>query len=265
MRSTPSDGTIALVTGASAGIGRAVCRELVARGARVVMVARRRERLSELESELGESAIGVVGDVTADAGLDEAVAVARGSFGRLDVALANAGFGVGREIERLGIDDIRRQLETNVLGVVRTLHATLPDLKASRGVFAVTGSVAGYLATPGSVAYAMSKFAVRALAEGLRAELASSEVDVVLLSPGYVTSEIRQVDRFGRHRPEFRDPIPAWLQMPAGTAARKIVRAIERRRPEAVITAHGRLLVFVARHFPRLSRLVADRLASSEP
>jgi NADP-dependent 3-hydroxy acid dehydrogenase YdfG len=252
--------TVALVTGASAGIGRAVCRELVRRGARVVMVARRRERLSELESELGGSAVGVVGDVTRDDGLDAAVATARSTFGRLDVALANAGFGVGRPVERLEVDDFRRQFDTNVLGVLRTLYATLPDLKSTRGVFAVTGSVAGHLATPGSVAYSMSKFAVRALAEGLRTELAPSRVDVVLLSPGYVASEIRQVDRHGRHRPEFRDPVPEWLQMPADVAARKMVRAIERRRPEAVITVHGRLLVAMARHFPRLARVVAARL-----
>ncbi len=259
---TTSQGSVALVTGASSGIGRAVCRELVARGARVVMVARRSDRLDELEAELGESAVGVVGDVTRDDGLDDAVDRARSRFGRLDMALANAGFGVGRPVERLTVGDFQRQFETNVLGVLRTLYATLPDLRSARGVFAITGSVAGHLSTPGSVAYSMSKFAVRALAEGLRAELAPSGVDVVLLSPGYVTSEIRQVDRHGRYRPDFRDPVPGWLQMPADAAARKMVRAIEQRRPEAVITVHGKLLVAMARHLPRLSRWVAARLAS---
>ncbi len=228
------------------------------------MVARRRDRLAELEAELGEAAVGIAGDVTREGGLDAAVDCAASRFGRLDITLANAGFGVGRTIERLEVDDIRRQLETNVLGVVRTLYATLPALKTSRGVFAITGSVAGYLSAPGSVAYSMSKFAVRALAEGLRAELAPAGVDVVLLSPGYVTSEIRQVDRHGRYRPEFRDPIPDWLQMPAEVAARKMVRAIERRRPEAVITVHGKLLVAMARHSPRLSRFVAARLGATE-
>lgn len=258
-----SQSPVAMVTGASSGIGRAVCRELVARGTRVVMVARRSDRLEELEAELGEAAVGVVGDVTRDDGLTDAVDRARSRFGRLDIALANAGFGVGRPVERLAIDDFRRQFETNVLGVLRTLYATLPDLRSARGVFAITGSVAGHLATPGSVAYSMSKFAVRALAEGLRAELAPTGVDVVLLSPGYVTSEIRKVDRHGRYRAEFRDPVPRWLQMPADVAARKMVRAIERRRPEAVITGHGRLLVAMARHFPRLSRWVAARMASA--
>jgi len=260
---TTSQRSVALVTGASSGIGRAVCRELVARGGRVVMVARREDRLAELEAELGDAAVGVLGDVTRDDGLSDAVDLVRSRFGRLDIALANAGFGVGRPVERLVIDDFRRQFETNVLGVLRTLYATLPDLKATRGVFAITGSVAGHLSTPGSVAYSMSKFAVRALAEGLRAELAPSGVAVVLLSPGYVTSEIRQVDRHGRYRAEFRDPVPGWLQMPADVAARKMVRAIERRRPEAVITGHGKLLVFMARHLPRVSRWIAGRLGSA--
>jgi short-subunit dehydrogenase len=176
----------------------------------------------------------------------------RATLGRLDVVIANAGFGVVGPVERLTLDDYRRQFETNVYGVLRTIHATLEDLKASRGRLVIVGSVAGYVATPGSSPYSMSKFAVRALAEALGHELAPAGVSVTLVSPGYVDSEIRRVDNTGRFQGEAPEPVPAWLLVPTATAARQIVRAIARRRREIVITGHGKLAVFVQRHAPWL-------------
>jgi len=252
-------GKAALVTGASSGIGRAVCLELVRRGARVAALARRTDRLADVARVSGGAAVPVECDVTRAESVRAAVDSVVERFSRLDVVLANAGFGVGRTVERLEVEDFRRQFETNFFGVLHTLYATLPALKASHGVFAVTGSVSGYLAGPGHVAYATSKYALRALAEGLRGELAPAGVAVVLISPGYVVSEISQVDRFGRFRPEYRSSVPDWLRMPADRAAEKIVTAIARRRREAVITTHGRLAVFIARHLPRTTAFLLAR------
>ena len=194
----------------------------------------------------------VPADVTRDGELEAAVARVRESFGGIDVVVANAGFGVVGPVERLQLDDFRRQFETNVFGVLRTIYATLDDLKRSRGKLAILGSVSGHLSTPGGSPYAMSKFAVRALAEALRHELRRTGVAVTLISPGFVESEIRLVDNQGRLRTEGRDIVPGWLRMGADPAARKIVTAIERRRREAVITGHGKALVFLQRHAPAL-------------
>jgi short-subunit dehydrogenase len=98
----------------------------------------------------------------------------------------------------------------------------------------------------------MSKFAVRALADALRHELRAAGVAVTLVSPGFVESEIRLVDNEGRLRTETRDVVPRWLRMDTDRAARKIVSAIEGRRREAVITGHGKALVFLQRHAPGL-------------
>jgi short-subunit dehydrogenase len=168
------------------------------------------------------------------------------------VVVANAGFGVVGPVERLTVEDYRRQFETNVFGVLRTIHATLADLKASRGRLVIIGSVSGYVATPGSSPYAMSKFAVRALAESLGHEVAPAGVAVTLVTPGFVESEIRRVDNAGVLRTESPEPLPAWLVMSAGRAARQIVRAVARRRREIVVTGHGKLGVFVQRHAPWL-------------
>ena len=246
---------VVLITGASSGIGAGLAREFARQGADLVLAARRTERLEALAAEierLGRRALVVRCDVTADGDLDRAVVAARERFGRLDVAVANAGFGVVGPVERLRLDDYRRQFETNVFGVLRTVHATVPELKQTRGRLVILGSVSGWIATPGSSPYAMSKFAVRALAEALGHELAPAGVAVTLVSPGFVDSEIRRVDNEGRLRPELREPVPAWLIMPTDRAARQIVRAVRRRRREAVITGHGRAAVLLQRLTPWL-------------
>ena len=255
-------GRVVLITGASSGIGAALAREVARRGAAVVLFARREERLQEVAAAIGREggrAIAVTGDVTLRGDLDRAVAAAHEAFGRLDVVVANAGFGVGGVLERLSVDDYRRQFETNVFGVLHTIYATLPDLKATRGTLAIVGSVVGHVAPPGNSPYTMSKFAVRALANALRPELAPHGVAVVHITPGFVASEIRLHDREGRPKASARDPVPAWLVMPAETAARRIARAIVRRRRELVLTAHGKLALLLDRFVPFLLRPLLAR------
>jgi short-subunit dehydrogenase len=255
-------GRVALVTGASSGIGAALARELARQGAAVVLFARREERLRELAAAIsrdGGRALAIAGDVTRRDDLDRAVAAARAAFGRLDVAVANAGFGVSGVLERLTVDDYRRQFEVNVFGVLHTIYATLPDLEATRGTLAIVGSVVGHVAPPGNSPYTMSKFAVRALADALRPELAPHGVAVVHVAPGFVASEIRLHDRHDRPRAEARDPVPGWLVMPAETAARQIARAIARRRRELVLTFHGKLALFLDRFAPFLLRPLLAR------
>jgi short-subunit dehydrogenase len=248
-------GRVVLITGASSGIGAALARELARQGADLALLARRRDRLLALAADLerlGRRALPLAADVTVDGDVERAVAATLAAFGRLDVVVANAGFGVVGRVERLALEDYRRQFETNVFGVLRTVKATLAALTAARGRLAIVGSVAGHIATPGSSPYSMSKFAVRALAEALGHELAPAGVSVTLLSPGLVTSELRQVDNAGVLRAEVPESAPRWLVMPAERAARQMARAIARRRREVVITGHGKVGVFVQRHAPWL-------------
>ena len=260
-------GKVALITGASAGIGAALARELARQGADLVLTARREHRLRDLAREIettGRRALVVSCDVTRDGDLERAVDAAVERYGRLDVAIANAGFGVVGRVEDLTLDDFRRQLETNIFGVLRTLYAALPELRKTGGQFVVLGSVAGHVPTPTTSAYSMSKFAVRGLAESIHDELASAGVSVTLVSPGFVDSDIRRVDNHGQVNEQAPDPVPAWLRMPTERAARIIVRAVRRRRREVVVTGHGKLLVYVYRHAPWLLRFVIARFGALE-
>lgn len=260
------DGSVALVTGASSGIGEAMCIELAQRGAAVVLAARRAERIEAVAERIrsaGGRAVAVACDVTVDGDPERCVERAIEAYGRLDWVVANAGYGVGGPFEKLSLDDYRRQLETNLYGVLRTAKASLEALRASRGCLAIVGSVNSFLALPTVSAYCVSKFAVRALARSLRHELRPDGVAVTLLAPGFVESEIRKVDNQGRYREEWRDTVPGWLKMPADVAARKMVNATVRRRRVAVVTLHGKLFVWIERHAPWLAAWLVDRTAVS--
>ena len=251
---TSAQGLVVFITGASSGIGAALAREFARRGADVALAARRTDRLETLAADirgLGRRALVLACDVTRDGDCEAAIARTCAELGRVDVVVANAGFGVAGPLARLGLDDYRRQLETNIFGVLRTIYAGLPELRRTRGRLALMGSVSGYLAPPGASAYAMSKFALRGLAESIGHELRREGVSVTLLSPGFVESEIHQVDNRGVHHPGTRHPAE-WLRMPATRAARQMARAILARRRERVITGHGKLGVFFIRHAPWL-------------
>lgn len=251
---------VVLITGASSGIGAALAREFARRGARVVLCARRVERLETLAREIGvERALAVACDVTRDGDVEAATDATLKRFGRLDVVVANAGFGVAGRVDSLTIADFRRQFETNVFGVLRTVYATLPEVKKAKGTLVLMGSVAGHVSVPGMAPYCMSKFSVRALAEALGGELRREGVSVVLISPGFVESDLRRTDNQGRVHEGAKDPVPAWLVMPAETAARQMVRAIARRVPEAIITGHGKAIVVLDRYARSLVRMVVRR------
>jgi NAD(P)-dependent dehydrogenase (short-subunit alcohol dehydrogenase family) len=246
-------GKVVWITGASAGIGRELARIFAEEGAQVAVSARRQELLDEVVAELeagGGGALAVPCDVTDEDAVAAVVARVVERFGRLDVAVANAGFSVTGRVESLSAAEWRRQLDVNVVGVALTARYALPQLRATRGRLALVGSAAGFLPVPGAGAYGASKAALRSLGETLSAELAGSGVTCTTLHPGFVESEIARVDNEGIHHPDAADRRPVRLMWPTRRAARVMVRAIHRRRREYVFTGHGRLGAFVGRHFP---------------
>ena len=174
-----------LITGASSGIGEATARQAAEAGYRLVLAARREDRLRALADELGgdQRALAVRCDVTEWPDQERAVAEALDAFGRLDVAFANAGFGADRSFLASTPEHWRSMVLTNVYGAALTIRASMPALKESRGHLVLTGSVAGRRALPGSV-YSCTKFAVTAMGEAARLELNDTGVRVTLIEPG---------------------------------------------------------------------------------
>ena len=256
---------VVLITGASSGIGAELAWQLGQAGARLMLTARRRALLDSLAQRIAASGkthpLVAACDITKDGELEQAVAETIRRWGKLDVVIANAGFAVVGALKELCLEDYRRQLETNVFGVLRTIYAALPEIEKSRGSIAIIGSVSGWTATPGASPYAMSKFAVRALANAIRPELRLSGVKVTLISPGFVVSNIRRVDNQSRFHSGAKDPIPKWLAMRTELAARQMLRAIARGKREAIITGHGKMLVLLERFLPGLIRASGRKMA----
>jgi short-subunit dehydrogenase len=258
------NGKTVLVTGASSGIGEELARQLGRAGAKLTLVARRQALLQKLANEIAApgapAPLVVEGDVSRDGDIERAVDESVRHWGGMDVAIANAGFGVGGAFTTLTLDDYRRQFETNVFGVLRTLYAALPHVRKAGGNVVIVGSVAGWVATPGVSAYAMSKFALRALADAITPELRVIGVKVTLISPGFVVSDIRRVDNKGVFHAGAKDPVPAWISVSTARAARQILKAVARGKREQIVTGHGRMLVALQRLAPWTIRMVNRRL-----
>ncbi|MGA3044284.1 MAG: SDR family NAD(P)-dependent oxidoreductase [Bryobacteraceae bacterium] len=257
------DGQVALITGASSGIGAALARAFAHEGAHTILMARRADRIDDLARELTDGkrrSIAVAGDVTRDGDLERAVERARTEFGRLDIAVANAGFSVAGRLADLTLDDYRRQLETNVFGVLRTLYAALPELRKTKGRIVLLGSLAGAISLPGGTAYSMSKFALAGLADGLSHELAADGVSVTHIMAGFVNTEIYQIDKEGvlRQDPNARWP-PKRITMPPDRAARQIVSAAYRRKRLQIVTGHAKASIFFQRLVPGIVYFTISR------
>ncbi len=252
------EGKVVWITGGGSGIGRALAHEFARQGARVAVSGRRAERLEETVEQVDAIAgtegagLAVVCDVTDEEQVVDAVATVVAHFGQLDVAIANAGFGVGGRVEELSADDWRRQLDVNVVGAAITARHALPELRKTAGRVVLMGSVSGTIANPGNAAYCASKYAVRAIGQSLAMELAGEDVSCTLIQPGFVSSEIGQVDNDGNYHDEWEDRRPQQLMWPAEKAAKTIVGAIAKRKREFTFTGHGKVAAFLGKHAPGL-------------
>ncbi len=250
------------ITGGGSGIGRALALQFHREGAAVAVSGRRAGRLDEVVAEIeagGGRGLAVICDVTREDDVAAAVRRVVDELGRLDVAVANAGFSVVGKVEELSVDDWRRQFDTNVFGLVATARHAIPALRETRGRLVLVGSVAAFVSMAKLGPYNASKYAVRAVGDTLVLELQGSGVSVTTVHPAFVESEIAQVDNEGRHDAARPDRRPRKLMWTAAAAAAAIVRAVHRRRREVVLSAYGKLAAGLARHAPGLLPRVLGR------
>jgi NADP-dependent 3-hydroxy acid dehydrogenase YdfG len=191
------DGTVALVTGASSGIGEAAARELAAQGATVALLARRAERIEALAKELGGGAVAIEGDVGEREQAEAAVERTVAELGRLDVLVNNAGVMLLGPVLEAPVEEWDQMVQVNVMGLLYTSKAALPHLleaaeSSERGVADLVNisSVAGRVARLGSGVYNATKHAVGAFSESLRQEVTGRHVRVGLIEPGAVATEL---------------------------------------------------------------------------
>lgn len=212
------NGTVALVTGASSGIGEATARALAQQGAAVAIVARRAERLEALAKEIeaeGGRALVIVADVTDQSQAVAAVAQTVAAFGRLDTVVNNAGVMLLGPVEGAPTEEWERMVQLNVMGLLYVSHAALPHLlkAAEEGPRRVAdlvnvSSTAGRRTRPGMGVYNLTKFGIGAFSESLRQEVTGRHVRVSLVEPGMVDTELRN-----HVRPEVRATLANDIEM----------------------------------------------------
>jgi short-subunit dehydrogenase len=243
-----------VITGASDGIGAEMARQLArghGAGASLVLAARNREKLEAVASQCrasGASVQVVPTNVSDEAQCRALIEQAASSFGRIDGLINNAGVSAQALFEDVKAQDLhwyQKLMTVNLWGAVWCTHAALPHLKASRGCIVAVSSLAGLMGVPGRTAYSATKFALTGFFEALRAELKPSGVSVTIAFPGVVATRTRHRGLNARGEPAGVSGLREEDAMSVEECARLILRAMERRQREVVMTARGKLGRFV--------------------
>jgi NADP-dependent 3-hydroxy acid dehydrogenase YdfG len=255
MKSKP----IALVTGATGGVGQATAYRLQGRGYEVFATGRNPETLAALKSRGLQARTLDVTDAAAVARLVEEIDTDNGG---VDVLVNNAGFGFASPLEQAALSDLRSIFETNVVAMLHLSQAVLPGMRARRaGTIVNIGSTGGRFTTPGAGAYHISKYSVEALSLALRAEVKQFGIRVVLIEPTGVRTKFAEAqltarrsdaddDPYGEFKRRYAEITRAMAKMPfvsidAGTVARAVVRVVEAKnpRPRYIVGASGKASV----------------------
>lgn len=223
---------VVVITGASSGLGEATARLLASEGAKVVLAARRSDRIQALAEELGENALAVPTDVTDLKQVQQLVDKAVEAFGRIDVMLNNAGLMPLAPLEELKTDEWNQMIDVNLKGVLNGIAAALPHMKQQKsGHFINVSSVYGHKLGPAATVYCATKFAVRALSEGLRQEVKPYNIRTTVISPGAVATELLEHISDEKIQAETKDFV-SQIAVPAANFARMVAFAIN--EPEDV-------------------------------
>lgn len=247
-----ASGGLAIVTGASSGIGRELTKLLIERDCRVIAVARRGDRLNEMLLQYGERFIPLVGDVTDESVCDQAMKMVDArAGGKLDLLVNNAGIGGIGPFAEAEPERFREIMEVNVFAPAMWIRHSLPKLRAnveSRPVICNIGSVLGHRAVAMKSEYSASKFALHGFTDSLRAELARDGIAVTLVSPSTTRSEFFD-SLVGTEPGQTSASVGSW---PPERVARETLKAIEKRSEERILSLGGKALVYADRLCPPL-------------
>ena len=256
-------GRVAVVTGASRGIGEAIADALAAEGCRLALAARSIDRLEEVAGGLrlrhGVEVLTVPTDIGDEDQARRLIETVEGHFGAVDILVNNAGMGIYGALDELHLDDLRKVFEVNFFGPLAALQAAVPGMRRNGGGTIVNvSSIVGKFPQPLGGGYTATKFALQGASGAARAELKRDNIDVVLVCPGLTDTEFSQHSRISvpgaEHRQGERHSLGQGVE-PA-RVGRRTVAAIKRGEREVFITLFDRALVWFALHFPGLLQWV---------
>ena len=249
-----------LITGASSGIGEATARACARDDMNVILIARRRKRLEELQEELGGTCKIIIGDVT-EKGFNEQLLRTSGS---IDAVFVNAGYGIDQDILNLNMDDVRKLFELNVFAAVELASLCAKQFKEQgAGHIILCASCLSKFATPCHGAYCASKSALETFGKSMRMELKPSNIHVSTLHPIGTRTEFfsSSASRSGTNQPSFEERAPSWLMQSPEQVANAVVKCLHKPKPEIWTSVSMRIASTVFAAFPRIAQFFALRFS----
>jgi dehydrogenase/reductase SDR family protein 7B len=243
----PLSGKVALITGASSGIGQAAAVRLAGHGVAVALAARNQQALNETCQRIsvaGGRALAAPTDVTDSEQVRRAVEATIAQFGQLDILLCSAGLSLRAYFEGTALEALERVMRVNFFGTLYATHYALPHVKKTKGSLVALSSLTGKRGIPSYALYGASKFAIQGLYEALRLELARDGVHVGIVSPAFVDTPLRKNVLAADGQPWQEPPPPPFRIWPVEKCVDRIIKLIVKRRNEALLPAFaGPLLV----------------------
>ncbi len=258
---------IIIITGASSGIGEALARRFAREGSKLVLAARRIERLDLLKEELSDTEVlNVQTDVSVETDCRRLVEAAVERFGRVDVLINNAGITMRASFEEVDLEVIRRLMDVNFWGTVYCTKFALPHILKSKGSVVGVISIAGHVGLPGRTGYSASKFAVRGFLDTLRIENLKKDLHVLVVAPGFTTSDVRKAALNAEGKTQGESPRNESGMMSAETCAGHIYQAVAKRKRQIILTfLEGKFTVFLGKFFPALLDKLTYNHMAKEP
>ncbi len=259
-------GKVAIITGASSGIGLAAAKEFAAQGSFLALAARNKEKLdslvAQLDAEYGktddgkEKFIAVATDVTKEEDCRNLVEKCASHFGKIDILVNNAGISMRAMFRDLDLSVIKSLMDVNFWGTVFCTKYALPWLLKSKGSVVGVISIAGFKGLPARTGYSASKFAIYGFLDTLRVEHLHDGLHVMIFAPGFTSSNIRNVALVADGTRQGETPRDEEKMMSAEAVAKRLAKGIKKRKSQIILTPIGKLTVFLNKFFPRL----VDRL-----
>ncbi len=258
---------VVVITGASSGIGKALAYEFVQKGSKVVLGARRVERLQAIRQELGTLNVTICeADVLKEKDCEQLIEKALATYGKIDVLINNAGISMRASFKDAELSVLRQVMDVNFWGTVYCTKYALPHLLKAKGSLVGVISIAGYVGLPGRTGYSSSKFAVRGFLDTLRIEHKRDKLHVLVAAPGFTASEVRISALTASGDKQGETPRKEEKMMSSEEVASCIYKSIKRRKRQLILTFwEGKFSVFLGKFWPRLLDKLIYWFMSKEP
>lgn len=245
---------VVVVTGGSEGIGKALVELLLEKGANVATCGRNYEKLYDLQTaNPGRPLHIATADVSKEGDCRNFISLVLQTFGTIDILINNAGVSMRALFKDLELDTIRTLMDVNFWGTVYCTKFSLEQIIKNKGTIVGVSSPAGFRGLPGRTGYSASKFAINGFLEALRTEVHSAGVNVMWVSPGFTSSNIRNVALDENARPQKENPMNEEKLMSAEECAAIILKAIEKRKRTLVLTLLGKASLLLNKFFPSIT------------